>query len=111
MTFHSNKRVTSYRKTGQKAYENIVNFVEAKNNDGSCPYNKATYSTDLCKQLLAIYAPPGGVVYDPFLGPGTTAVAAKELGLHYLGSEISENQVKWATERLESFDIDSFLDS
>lgn len=110
-TFHSNKRVTSYRKTGQKAYENIVNFVEAKNNDGSCPYNKATYSTDLCKQLLMIYAPPGGVVYDPFMGTGTTALAAKELGLHYLGSEISENQVKWATERLETFDIDSFLDS
>jgi len=100
-TYHSNKRITSLRKTGQKAYENIFNFIEAKNNDGACPYNKATFSTDLCKQLLAIYAPSGGVVYDPFMGTGTTAVACKEMGLRYLGSEISENQVKWANERIQ----------
>lgn len=99
-TFHSNKRVTSYRKTGQAAYENINNFVEAKNNDGSCPFNKATYSTDLCKQLLSIYAPADSVVYDPFMGSGTTALACKELGLHYVGSEISPNQVEWAIKRL-----------
>lgn len=99
-TFHSNKRVTSYRKTGQAAYENILNLVEAKNNDGCCPFNKATYSTDLCQQLLNIYAPPGGVVYDPFMGSGTTAIACRNLNLHYIGSEISSNQVKWARERL-----------
>ena len=35
-TFRCNKRVTSLRKTGQKAYENISNFIEAKNNDETC---------------------------------------------------------------------------
>jgi DNA modification methylase len=34
------------------------------------------------------------------MGSGTTAVACKELGLSYIGSEISENQVKWAENRL-----------
>lgn len=53
-TFKCNKKVTSLRKTGQKAYENILNFIEAKNNDGYCPYNKATFSTDLCKKLLSL---------------------------------------------------------
>ena len=105
MTFQTNKRVKSYRKTGQASYESITNYIEAKNNDGACPFNKATYSTDLCKQLLTIYAPVGGCVYDPFMGTGTTAVACKELDLHYIGSEISANQVEWAKRRLASREL------
>lgn len=99
-TFNCNKHITSYRKTGQAAYENIYNFIEAKNNDGSCPYNKATYSSDLCVQLLNIYAKDGSVIYDPFMGSGTTAVACKKLGLKYIGSEISKNQCEWAENRI-----------
>lgn len=100
-TFFCNKRVKSLRKTGQKAYENVFNFVEAKNNDGPCPYNKATFSSDLCAWLLNLYAPTGGLIYDPFMGSGTTAVACKTLGLRCIGSEISANQVAFSKERLE----------
>ena len=46
-TFNANKKVSSISKTGQKYYENIFNFIEAKNNDGSCKLNKATFSSDL----------------------------------------------------------------
>lgn len=99
-SFYCNKPIVSYRKTGQASYGNIFNFIEAKNNDGSCPYNKATYSSDLCKRLLNIYCDKEGIVYDPFMGSGTTAVACKELGLDYIGSEISKNQCEWAENRL-----------
>lgn len=100
-TFNCNKAVTSYRKTGQAMYENVFNFIEARNNDESCPFNKATFSTDLCKQLLNRYAVGDKItVYDPFMGSGTTAVACQELGFDCIGSEISENQCKWARERL-----------
>lgn len=40
------------------------------------------------------------MIYDPFMGTGTTAVACKEMGMNYIGSEISENQVRWAENRL-----------
>lgn len=101
-TFFCNKKVSSIREdTGQKCYENILNFIEAANNDGSNPLNKATYSTELCRKLLKIYAPEKGLVYDPFMGTGTTAAAAKELGLDYIGSEISPNQTEYATKRLK----------
>lgn len=100
-TFRCNKAVKSYRKTGQAAYENIYNLIEAKNNDETCPYNKATFSTDLCKKLLSLYAVGDKVtVYDPFMGSGTTAVACQDLGFDCYGSEISENQCRWARERL-----------
>lgn len=99
-TFYANKKIISTRTNGQKMYENIFNFVEAANNDGSCSLNKATYSSELCKKLLNIYCPQNGLVYDPFMGTGTTAVACEEMGLSWCGSEISTKQVEYANNRI-----------
>ena len=99
-TFNANKQVKSVSKTGQKYYENIYNFIEAKNNDGANKLNKATYSSELCEQLLNIYAKPNSIVYDNFNGTGTTGVACIKLGLNYIGSELSEEQCKFSIERL-----------
>lgn len=101
-TFYCNKNVVSRRKNGQKMYENIYNFIEAKNNDGSCPYNKATYSTELCEKLITMYAPEDCVIYDPFMGTGTTAVASERQNRHCIGSELSHNQVRYSVERILS---------
>lgn len=109
MTFHTNKRHVSTRPTGQKMYENIFNFVEAANNDGANPYNGATFSSELCDYLLRIYAPTGGVIYDSFMGTGTTAVTAKRLGLKYVGSEISEKQCEYANKRLKTVHYEPML--
>lgn len=101
-TFVANKQVKSQSKTGQNYYENIYNFVEAKNNDGTNKLNKATYSSELCEQLLNIYAKPNAIVYDSFNGTGTTGVACIKMGLNYIGSELSEEQCKFSIERLNS---------
>ena len=77
--------------------------MEAKNNDGSCSLNKATFSTDLCKQLLSMYAKPNSIVYDSFMGTGTTAVACEEMGFNCIGSELSEAQAKYAENRINEF--------
>lgn len=99
-TFNCNKSIVSVRPTGQKMYENIYNFIEAKNNDGSCELNKATYSSELCEKLLKIYAKPNSIIYDPFMGSGTTGVACYNLGLTCIGSELSKAQVNYSIERL-----------
>lgn len=48
----------------------------------------------------------GDIVFDPFLGSGTTSVAAKKLGRHYLGIEIEKQYCLWAEQRLEIADTD-----
>lgn len=102
-TFNTNRQVKSVsEKTGQSYYEVKYNHIEADNNDGKCSLNQATFSSDLCRQLLNIYALPNAVVYDPFMGTGTTAVACKQLGLKYIGSEISEKQVEYSNNRLNN---------
>lgn len=105
-TFNTNRQVKSIsEKTGQKYYDVKYNHIEAANNDGKCKLNQATYSSDLCKQLLDIYALPNSTIYDPFMGTGTTAVACKQMNLNYIGSEISSEQCKYAKERIEKINI------
>jgi DNA modification methylase len=100
-TFDTYKGVSSVsQKTGQTYYNVVYNMIESKNNDEVCPLNQATYSSDLCMQILNIYATKDYVVYDPFMGTGTTAVACKQLGMNYVGSEISAQQCEWAETRL-----------
>jgi len=43
----------------------------------------------------------GNLVFDPFMGSGTTAVAALKLGRHFYGCDINEDYVKLANERVE----------
>ena len=115
-TFKANKKVTRVREdTGQKYYENVFNFVEAKNNDGANSLNKATYSSELCLFLLNIYANENTIIYDPFMGTGTTGVACekfcKEKTMVCIGSELSEKQVEYSKNRLKELREENSKDS
>ena len=100
-TFKCNKKLVSFNEDKNlRFYENVFNFVEAKNNDGINDLNKATYSVELCEKLLNVYAQPNSVIYDSFNGTGTTGVAALKLGHSYIGSEISKEQCEFSINRL-----------
>lgn len=103
-SYQCNKKVVSVNdKTKQNFYENIVNFIEAANNDGACKLNKATFSSEMVSKLLDIYAMDGDVVYDPFMGTGTTAVGCVKFNgkiSRVIGSEISSAQVEYSKQRL-----------
>lgn len=100
-TFKTNKKVTTHRVSGQANYENIFNLIEAPNNDGSNDIHKATFSTVLCRRLLAIYARGGVIVYDPFMGTGTTAIACIKDKYQYVGTEISKRYCDYAQQRID----------
>jgi site-specific DNA-methyltransferase (adenine-specific) len=56
--------------------------------------------------LLCRFAVPGDTVLDPFAGSGTTLLAAKLLGLEYIGFEIDPNTYRIACQRLEQQPLD-----
>ena len=60
----------------------------------------------LMRYLVKLVTPPGGTVLDPFLGSGSTAVAAVLEGFNWIGCEMTEDyfpiieaRVKWAEEQ------------
>ena len=55
----------------------------------------------LIAKLILASSNEGDVVFDPFLGSGTTAVVAKKLGRHYLGIERERKYAALALKRLE----------
>jgi len=51
-------------------------------------------------QVYIVVIKDRDVVFDPFIGSGTTAVMARRLGRHFLGCDLNSEYVKLATERL-----------
>lgn len=56
----------------------------------------------LMEYLIKLVTPKGGVVLDPFLGSGTTGVAAKKLGFKFIGFELIPEYVEIAEKRMEA---------
>jgi site-specific DNA-methyltransferase (adenine-specific) len=60
----------------------------------------ATFPDKLPLDVIQCFCPPNGVVLDPFIGSGTTAVAAKKLDRSYIGIDISKGYCDIAKERI-----------
>jgi modification methylase len=56
--------------------------------------------------ILSILDEEKGLVLDPYMGSGTTAVAAKLLGSDYVGIDISEKYIKDAQDRIDNFETE-----
>jgi site-specific DNA-methyltransferase (adenine-specific) len=85
--------------------------------DITIPYWSMPENTDhptqkpekLIAKLILASCPEGGMVFDPFLGSGTTSVTAKKLGRHWCGVELSEEYCCWAEKRLELANSDDSI--
>jgi len=60
----------------------------------------------LIAKLILASSRPREVVFDPFLGSGTTAVVAKKLGRRYCGVELDRDYCCWALKRLKLAETD-----
>lgn len=55
----------------------------------------------LIAKIMLASSSENDVVFDPFLGSGTTGVVAKKLNRHYIGIEIEAQYCVWAEQRIE----------
>lgn len=100
--FNTNKEVACInKKTKQKFYKNYQNLIEASNNDKIKCKLKASYSEELVSKLFNIYFPNKSLIYDPFSGIGTTAIACKKYDRNYIASELDEELFVLSIKRIQ----------
>lgn len=72
-----------------------------KGDDGKSLHNTQK-PLDLLRRVILASTKPGDIILDPFVGSGTTAAAAKELGRNFIGIEREESYVTAARRRIDA---------
>lgn len=70
----------------------------------------APFPEELPRRLIELYTFKGDIVLDPFCGSGTTCVAARRAGRHFVGYEIDEGYLAGARARLAGVEPTAFGD-
>ena len=91
-----------YEDDSKKEFMNLVfgrweYFADTKS------LTKATFSLDIPSKAIKILTYKNDIVLDPFMGSGTSAVAAETLNRRWIGIELSENYTNIAKERIKPF--------
>ena len=84
--------IQTFSKTPIKTYSNDILISKR---DTCYPYNSLPIA--IAEWCINTFSLENDTVYDPFMGSGTVAIAAKLCGRKYLGTEIDKNA--WATSR------------
>lgn len=90
-------RQYSVRDRSMACCSNIIKVQSSPDDKGRHTAQKPLTLMELLVSLVTI---EGQVVLDPFMGSGTTCLAAKHLGRHYIGIDIDPQCVRTANERL-----------
>lgn len=107
-----------YRKSGRKSHRNLEVIKQSqkeilkKGRNKRCVWTIGTaaseanhfavYPTKLIETPIKAGCPVGGIVLDPFIGSGTTAIVAKKLGRKFIGIELNSEYVRLAKTRIKN---------
>ena len=79
------------RQSGGEYAHNSGSTNSSKNGAVSRNHHPTVKPIALMRWLVRLVTPPDGTVLDPFLGSGTTAVAATLEGVRWIGCEMTED--------------------
>jgi site-specific DNA-methyltransferase (adenine-specific) len=98
------KKITKGKERTKKTF--VLNMERYKDNIWDCAIaqNKtehpAVFPESLVSDHILSWSNKGDIIYDPFIGSGTTAIVAKRLNRIYIGSEISKEYCAIAESRI-----------
>ena len=99
----TNKTVTR-RINETKCRGTIWNYLMAGDKDPVKRKHPAPFPDKIPYDFIQCFCPPNGIVLDPFVGCGSTAVSAKKLKRQYIGFDICEEYCKLSEERIKRTD-------
>jgi DNA modification methylase len=90
------KRNTPYFTGEGFQFKDVWRISPENGNEHPAPFPEA-----IPERCIIAACPENGIVLDPYLGSGTTAVAAQKLGRNYIGIELNPEYIKIAEQRLK----------
>ncbi|MDR0926708.1 MAG: site-specific DNA-methyltransferase [Ignavibacteria bacterium] len=87
----------NWYKCGGKNIRTTWDFTNGDNGGGN---HIAVYPKKLVARMLKAGCPTDGLVLDPFIGSGTTAIVARGLGMNYIGFELNPDYCELSKKRL-----------
>ena len=81
-------------------FNNVLEGKSASNENLWADKHKAIFPLYLPYRIIENFTKEGDIVLDPFMGLGTTAIAARNLKRNYLGIELNPDYIKIAEDRL-----------
>lgn len=103
LIFWLTKKSPKVFKTQNRFSTEIWRFPADNNNDHPAPFPKLLPS--LC---ISLTTQENDLVYDPYMGSGTTALSSKELKRNFIGSDISKEYIELAEKRLKDSTMNLF---
>ena len=110
-----NNYITTLQRSGVGLFYTVSengfqsNIIEGIKRDNLEDYNIhcTVKPLDLIEKLIHLIMPKfdDNILIDPFIGSGTTAVACKRLGIHYLGIDICNEYIEIAHKRLDKANL------
>ena len=93
-----------------KAQLGVWQFTYEKRDIRDKAIHPATFPISLSKRVIELFTHQGELVLDPFVGSGTTLIAAQDLNRNALGFDLQEKYIKICEERLNS-NVDLFTNT
>ena len=93
------RKALNYEVNQEKVAGNIWEIAVAQNKTG----HPAVYPQELVEKHISSWSNAGDIVLDPFMGSGTTALAALKLDRHFIGIDISEDYVAMTDRRIQEY--------
>ena len=91
-----------FKPRGRKVFNAHCKNTVFKHSNGSRKIHPTQKNLDLFKELILDNTNEGELVFDPFIGSGTTAIAARDLNRNYIGIGVNEGYYKACKERLKN---------
>lgn len=83
----------------QEQYNKLPERLQKHFNHGN--FHCTVKSVPLMEYLIKMVTPKGGIVLDPFMGSGSTGVAAKKNGYNFIGIEREKEYLEIAKRRID----------
>ena len=94
-----------FKPKGRKVFNAHCKNTVFKHSNGSRKIHPTQKNVNLFEELITDNTNENEIVFDPFMGSGTTGVACKNLGRNFIGIELDKGYFDIAKERIEKQEV------